>query len=120
MQEKRVPGGQGRQQHRFQRFPAEQTERDGSAVNGLRRLTAGWWTQRGAAGLVGSFTDAHWLCGLGITHQEHKKNPPAFIRRRNSVETFVRKIVLPHIDLKAKAPYRLQRQVAGSGFPNHS
>jgi hypothetical protein len=38
----------------------------------------------------------------------------------NPVETFVRKIALPHIDLMVKAPYRLQRQVAGSGFPNHS
>ena len=44
----------------------------------LRCLTAGRGRTR-LGGFGGSFTGAHWVCGLLITHQEHKK-----IRRPSS------------------------------------
>src|SRR6202011_5831751 len=64
----------------------------------LRCLTARSWKERSAAGLVGIL---RMLIGMRamITHQERKKIRQPSSGGGKSVETFVRKIALPHIDL---------------------
>ena len=78
-QEKRLPGCQGRQQHRFQPFPAKQAERAGQQRTDFAVFDRWIGGGTGLGGFGGSFTGAHWVCGLRITHQEHKK-----IRRPSS------------------------------------
>jgi hypothetical protein len=58
--------------------------------------------------------------GYGVTHQERKKSADCHQAAETSVEIFVREISLPHIDHWVKTPCRLQWQVVGFGFPNHS
>jgi len=98
-QEKRIPGGQGRQQHRFQRFPAEQTEGTGQRRTDF--AVPDRWVLEGAecGGFGRNFADV-----IGYAGYESRTGSTKKIRRPSSgggksVEIFVRKIALPHIDL---------------------
>jgi hypothetical protein len=67
------------------------------------------------------FFGAHRACGLQFTHQEHKKSADLHQAAESSVEIFRSRDRSPaHRPLWVKAPCRLQRQVAGFGFPNRS
>ena len=78
---------------------------------------------RDKAGIEGvdAVLSSHWVCALWITHQEHKKSANPHQAAESSVEIFRSEDRSPaHRPSWVKAPYRLQRQVAGFGRPNHS
>jgi len=75
----------------------------------------------GLAEIREGFLGAHWLYGLSVTHQEHKKSADPHQAAESSVDIFCSEDRSPaHRPFEIKAPCRLQRQVAGSGFPDHS
>ena len=102
-------------------FPSRADRADGSAMNRFCGALPLGHERNGVRRVCSEFCG----CSLGMRATNHapgaqKKSANLHQAAENPVETFVRQIALPHIDLWAKAPYRLQRQVAGFGFPNHS
>ena len=75
----------------------------------------------GSAGLAGVLRVLIGYAGYGSRIKSTKKSADLHQAAESSVEIFRSGDRSPaHRPFWVKAPYRLQRQVAGSGFPNHS